>query len=93
MFEELIASRHDKARALLGWRNNVISVLEDGFRLQNAKATPNWRASRECQVLACTAAHGPPLGHRGGEAVTVALPQVVLSYDEAKHRNQIVVRP
>lgn len=92
LFEELIASRHDKARVLLGWRHNVISVLEDGYRLQNAKATPNWRASRECQVLACNAHTVRLFDISNGVNLTVPLPQVVLGYDELKHRNQITVR-
>jgi predicted HTH transcriptional regulator len=92
-YEELIASRHDKCRVLLGWRNNVVSVLEDGYRLDQQRAVPNWRSLRECWVRTCDA-HMVRLQDIGtGNNLTVSLTQVVLGYDEERYRNQLTVRP
>lgn len=94
MFEELIASRHDKARVLLRWKNSVITVREDGYELGRQRVVPGgWRASRECNVVECNAHMVRLRDISNPEYFTVALTQVVLGYDENRHRNQITVRP
>lgn len=94
MYEELIASRHDKARALLQWKNTVITVLEDGYQLERQRVVPSgWRATRECRIVACDPHIVRLLDISNHINFTVPLSQVVLGYDENKHRKQLTVRP
>jgi len=93
-YEDLIASRHDKARVIQNWgRNRVITVVEDRYRLGKGRVVGEWYARPECMLLECDA-HTVRLQILGsGETHRVSLRQVEIGYDDAKNRPQLTVGP
>lgn len=93
LYEDLIASRHEKCRVIQRWLNMVITVLEDRYRLDHGRVPGEWRASRECMVLGCDA-HTVRLKDQGSDNVfRVSLRQVEIGFDESRHRHQLTVGP
>jgi len=94
MFDELIASRHEKARVLLRWKQSVISVREDGYDLVKQRTIPGgWRTSRECSVLDCNAHTLRLMDISSNTHFSIPLRQVEIGFDEGKHRNLVYIRP
>ena len=93
LYEDLIASRHEKCRVIQRWLNMVITVVEDRYRLDHGRVPGEWRASRECMVLGCDA-HTVRLKDQGSDNVfRVSLRQVEIGFDERQHRHQLTVGP
>ena len=90
-FEELIASRNDKARAILSRRQGLFTVMGIGYRLGSNKPLPGeHRESRECRLLACDAHtvsfEDISTGHRFSEP----LAHVTINED-LKHRRPLLL--
>jgi predicted HTH transcriptional regulator len=92
-YEDLIASRHDKCRVLQGWKDQVVTLIEDKYRLDKGRVAGEWRAIRECTILESNA-HIVRLNDIASTAsYTVPLRQIEISYDEQRKRNQLIVTP
>ena len=94
LYEELIFSRNDKCRQILGWRGQVISVLSIQHKLGVPKriSDQGYREGSECRVLDCTA-HVVQLEVVASRVrVSEPLESVTIMRDEEKWRPMLVVR-
>lgn len=92
MFEDLIASRHDKARVILGWKHRIITVELIGTKLENLNLEAfGYHAPITSVVQECTA-HGVTFSYAHGN-YHVPLENVQIDQDLANHRPKLVVRP
>ena len=94
LYEELILSRIDKCRQILGWRGQVITVMSIQHRLGVPKriADQAYRTTSECRVLACNA-HVVQLEVISDTTrVSEPLESVTIMRDEEKWRPMLVVR-
>jgi hypothetical protein len=92
-YEDLIASRADKCRVMQRWCDQVITVLEDRYRLDRGPDQGQWRANRECQIVVCDSQTVRLRDLGSDEQFTVHLQQVEIGYDEQRQRNLLRVHP
>jgi hypothetical protein len=95
-FDELIASRNDKARAILRMRGRPVTLESRGRRLQDARPAPGARERTEGRVEHCDAHHvrlnvyaaGLP-----GWPTAEPLSRVEVSYDRQLDRPMLILTP
>ena len=95
-FDELIASRNDKARAILRMRGRPVTLESRGRRLQDDRPAPGAREQTEGRVEHCDAHHvrlnvyaaGVP-----GWSTAEPLSRVEVSYDRRLDRPMLILIP
>lgn len=95
MYDQLIASRHFKAGAILRLRGQLISVevLRKKFGSDENLSDPMYRACYECQVEDCTPHFVRLYEISTSTRVTEPLDNVTVSFDEKRRRPMLVVQP
>jgi hypothetical protein len=94
MFEDLTASRHDKARVILRWKqeHTIITVELIGTKLENLNlGAAGYHASITSVVQECTS-HGVTFSYAHGH-YHVPFESVQIDEDLTNHRPKLVVRP
>jgi hypothetical protein len=94
-YEDLISSRHDKARAILALKGRDVTVSVVRKMLGSTKhySDSQLRATHHCKIESCTA-HVVKLFEPGsGTIYAEPLKNVILSYDTERHRDMLIVEP
>ncbi|MFM0282358.1 ATP-binding protein [Paraburkholderia sediminicola] len=95
-FDELIASRNDKARAILRMRGLPITLESRGRRLQDDRPAPGAREQTEGRVEHCDAHHVRLNVHAAGLPgwqTAEPLSRVEVSYDRRLARPMLILTP
>ena len=95
LFEELIASRHSTAGAILRLKGKVITVIALQKILGSTEnlRDSSYRATHECTIEDCTAHFVRLKDIARGCYVTEPLENVSVSNDEERHRPMLIVQP
>ncbi len=94
LYDELIASRHDKCRVIQQWgRNRQITVMEDRYRLDKGRVQGEWRARRDCMLLDCDQHTVRVMDLGSQQPYRVGLRQVEIGFDDERNRPQLTVGP
>lgn len=95
-YEELIASRHSLAGALLKLKRHVITLEAPsigGLAILVNRGDSRYRERYSCRILDCTP-HYVRLDNIGsGARISEPLENITLAYDEERHRPMIIVQP
>lgn len=92
-YEELILSRNDKARGILMHKDEVFTVIGNGYKTGSNKALGdnNYRERRECRVDECTGQFVTLRDIGTDQIFSEPLENVVINYDHERHRPMLIV--
>ena len=92
-YEELILSRTDKAREILGHKNEVFTVLGIGYKLGSNKPLPDaaYKEMRECRIVECTGHLVTLADIAAGITFSEPLAHVTINHDHEKYRPMLMV--
>ncbi|ABK13622.1 MULTISPECIES: AlbA family DNA-binding domain-containing protein [Burkholderia] len=95
-FDKLIASRNEKAGAILRMRDQPITVEAIGRRFDNPTHAPGARSQIEARIHDCDA-HTVRLtvlaAGMSGWTIAEPLERVTICHDERRHRPMLILRP
>jgi len=91
-YEELFARRCGKARQLLEWKNQIVSVVVRGKKLGSTQRLNDsaYRAQLECRITECTP-HYVRFLRNGYESHAEPLENVCISWDEERYRPLLII--
>lgn len=93
-YEELILSRMDKVREIIGLKKFVITVLGIGYQLGSNRplSDQSYRESMECRIEACTAHMATFQNIATDGRFSEPIEHISFSYDHKKNRPMLIVR-
>ncbi|MEE9252774.1 MAG: ATP-binding protein [Thermodesulfobacteriota bacterium] len=93
VYEDLIASRNDKARKILNHKGEVVTV-EVMKMLGNAKSTgiKGYYKKHECRIKGCNAHTLRLFEESTGKHFSEPLENITISHDDEKHRMLLLVK-